>query len=49
VDALARVSRVSFDAGRLHDHANQFSRERHAEGLRAIIDETMRAPAGSRW
>ena len=49
VDALARVSRISFDAGRLHDHANRFSRERHAEGLRAIINETMGAPAGSRW
>jgi glycosyltransferase involved in cell wall biosynthesis len=48
-DALARVSRLCFDARRLQEHAQQFSRERHVKGIRAIIDETMAAPAGTRW
>jgi glycosyltransferase involved in cell wall biosynthesis len=47
--ALERVSRLRIDAGRLHRHASQFSRERHARQLAAVLDETMAAPAGSRW
>jgi glycosyltransferase involved in cell wall biosynthesis len=48
-DALERVGRLHVDATRLHCHASQFSRERHVAGLRAVIDETTAAPAGTRW
>jgi glycosyltransferase involved in cell wall biosynthesis len=47
--ALQRVSAITFDAGRLRSHAEQFSRQRHVQHMRAVIDETMAAPAGTRW
>jgi glycosyltransferase involved in cell wall biosynthesis len=52
-DALARgLERVAarrFDATRIRRHAEQFSRERHARTIKAVIDETAAAPAGTRW
>jgi glycosyltransferase involved in cell wall biosynthesis len=48
-DALERVSRLTVDPARLRRHAEAFSRERHAERMRAVIDETMAAPPGARW
>jgi glycosyltransferase involved in cell wall biosynthesis len=47
--ALDRVSRTTFDAGRLRSHALRFSRERHIAHMRAVIDETLAAPVGQRW
>jgi glycosyltransferase involved in cell wall biosynthesis len=47
--ALERLSRTSFDAGRLRTHALRFSRERHLAHMKAVIDETLAAPAGQRW
>jgi glycosyltransferase involved in cell wall biosynthesis len=48
-DALARIARCAFSPARLHQHAAQFSRAHHAAALRATIDETLAAPAGTRW
>jgi glycosyltransferase involved in cell wall biosynthesis len=47
--ALERVAAASFDAERLRRHAEGFSRERHVERMRDVIDETVAAPAGTRW
>ncbi len=47
--ALDRVSRTTFDTGRLRAHALRFSRERHIAHMRAVIDETLAAPSGQRW
>jgi glycosyltransferase involved in cell wall biosynthesis len=47
--ALERVARLRFDACRLHRHAGQFSRERHVQALGSVIDDTLAAPAGTRW
>jgi glycosyltransferase involved in cell wall biosynthesis len=47
--ALARVQACTFDRARLRRHAEQFSRAHHADALRRVIDETLAAPAGTRW
>jgi glycosyltransferase involved in cell wall biosynthesis len=47
--ALERVAALRIDADRLRAHADQFSRERHMQQMRAVIDDTMAAPAGARW
>jgi glycosyltransferase involved in cell wall biosynthesis len=47
--ALERVSTQTFDAARIRAHAERFSRERHVEHMRAVIADTMAAPAGTRW
>ena len=47
--ALDRVANTSFDSERMRGHAERFSRERHVEQLRSVIEETIGAPAGSRW
>jgi glycosyltransferase involved in cell wall biosynthesis len=47
--ALGRVAVLSFDAERLRRHAEGFSRERHVERMRDVIEETIAAPAGTRW
>jgi aminotransferase len=46
---LQRVTTVTFDAARIRRHAEQFSRQRHVQQMRALIDETLAAPAGTRW
>ena len=48
-DALQRVGALGVDAARLHQHAERFSRQRHVHAIRSIVDETMAAPAGTRW
>jgi glycosyltransferase involved in cell wall biosynthesis len=47
--ALERVARTRFDTARLRCHAAEFSYERHVSALRSVIDETIDAPAGTRW
>jgi glycosyltransferase involved in cell wall biosynthesis len=47
--ALARVASTTFDASRLHAHAEHFSRERHAQGMRAVIADTLSAGPEARW
>lgn len=47
--ALERVARQRFDSERIRAHAQRFSRERHVQQMRAVIDETVAAPAGTRW
>jgi glycosyltransferase involved in cell wall biosynthesis len=47
--ALERTIGMTFDSDRIRRHAEQFSRERHVQQMRAVIAETSAAPAGSRW
>jgi glycosyltransferase involved in cell wall biosynthesis len=47
--ALERVAAGRFDPVRIRTHAERFSRERHVEQMRAVIEETIAAPAGTRW
>jgi glycosyltransferase involved in cell wall biosynthesis len=47
--ALERVASLRFDETRLRSHAERFSRDRYAEQMRALIAETVAAPAGTRW
>jgi glycosyltransferase involved in cell wall biosynthesis len=47
--ALQRVNALDVDGARLHLHAERFSRERHVNAIRSLVDETMAAPAGTRW
>jgi glycosyltransferase involved in cell wall biosynthesis len=47
--ALERVRTIHFDRSRLCLHAGQFSRDRHVRRMRAEVDETLAAPAGTRW
>ena len=47
--ALGRVARLDFDGARIRAHAERFSRDRHEHHMRAVIDETIAAPAGARW
>jgi glycosyltransferase involved in cell wall biosynthesis len=47
--ALERVGGTVFDSGRIRAHAEGFSRERFSRQMRAVIDETIAAPAGTRW
>ena len=47
--ALERMSTIEFDPDRIRRHALQFSRDRHLEGMRGVIDETLDTPAGTRW
>ena len=47
--ALSRVAAMRIDGTRLRGHAEQFSRERHAQQMRELIAETVAAPAGTRW
>jgi glycosyltransferase involved in cell wall biosynthesis len=47
--ALQRAAAARFDPAVIRRHAEQFSRERHLQQMRALIEETISAPAGSRW
>jgi glycosyltransferase involved in cell wall biosynthesis len=47
--ALERVAAMRVDEPRLRQHAERFSRERYAQEMREMIEETAAAPAGSRW
>jgi glycosyltransferase involved in cell wall biosynthesis len=47
--ALERAAVTRFDADRLRRHAERFSRSRYLDEMRAVIDETVAAPPGTRW
>jgi glycosyltransferase involved in cell wall biosynthesis len=49
VTALEQTSRLAFDPERIRDRALRFSRARHLERMRDLIDETLDAPMGTRW
>ena len=48
-EALERVARMTFDSTRISRQAQRFSRDRHVRRMREVIDETLAAPAGTRW
>ena len=48
-DTLRAALRWNFDAARIRDHAEAFSREQHAARLRAVIDDTLASPPGRQW
>ena len=47
--AIERTARTRFDAARLRRNAERFSRDRHVTHMRAVVEETLAAPAGRRW
>jgi glycosyltransferase involved in cell wall biosynthesis len=47
--ALARLEVLQFDRARLRCHAERFSRARHVEALRVVIDDTLAAHPGTQW
>jgi glycosyltransferase involved in cell wall biosynthesis len=47
--ALERVRTIAFDRDVLRRHAEQFARDRHVEGMREVVEETLAAPPGTRW
>jgi len=47
--ALEQAAATHFDAGRLRAHAERFSRDRHIERMRAVIEDTLDRPAGTTW
>ena len=48
-EALTQVSRQSFDSARISQRVQRFSRDRHIQQMREVIDETVTAPVGTRW
>jgi glycosyltransferase involved in cell wall biosynthesis len=48
-DALERVASIRFDSDRISRSAQRFSRDRHVQRMREVIDDTIAAPAGARW
>jgi glycosyltransferase involved in cell wall biosynthesis len=47
--ALERAAATPFDVDRLRANAQRFSRERHVERMRAVVEETLDRPAGTTW
>jgi len=47
--ALARVATMPVDRNRIREHAERFSRDHHIAGLRAVIDDVVNAPTGTKW
>jgi glycosyltransferase involved in cell wall biosynthesis len=47
--AIARLRTTAFEPERLRAHAESFSRQRHIDGMRAVVDETLSKPPGTRW
>ena len=47
--ALERVRTICFNRSVLRLHAERFARERYTREMRAIVDATLAAPAGTRW
>ena len=48
-EALERVVTLRVDTARVRAHAERFSRDRFLREMRDTIDDTMAAPAGTRW
>jgi glycosyltransferase involved in cell wall biosynthesis len=48
-DGLKRAAASTWDATRIRQHAERFSRERFVREIQEAIDDTMTAPAGLRW
>ena len=46
---MTRAVAMSWDAGRIRRHAEQFSRARFVRDIERVVDETLSAPAGQRW
>jgi glycosyltransferase involved in cell wall biosynthesis len=49
VTALERVASRRFDPITIRASADRFTRERHLQRMREVIDETINAPARTRW
>jgi glycosyltransferase involved in cell wall biosynthesis len=47
--ALERAARERFDQARIRAGAQRFARARHLQRMREVIEETIAAPAGTRW
>ena len=47
--ALERVARQPFDSARISRQTQRFSRDRHIQRMLKAVDETIAAPAGTRW
>jgi glycosyltransferase involved in cell wall biosynthesis len=47
--ALDRAATVRFDPACLRASAQRFARDRHVQQMRAIVEDTTAAPAGTRW
>jgi glycosyltransferase involved in cell wall biosynthesis len=47
--AFDEVARTRFDSARIRRHAERFSTDRYVREFQAAVDETMAAPAGTRW
>ncbi len=48
-DAMARAATVNWDRARIRAHAERFGKDRFQREMTAIVDETLRAPAATRW
>jgi glycosyltransferase involved in cell wall biosynthesis len=48
-EGLRRVGSLSFDSSRIRASAERFSKDRHATAMRAVIEDTLAAPVGTRW
>jgi glycosyltransferase involved in cell wall biosynthesis len=46
---LERAAGLTWDSGRIRQHAERFSRDRFVREIEHAIDETMAVPAGHRW
>ena len=47
--ALTRAARTTWDSAKIRAHAERFSRTRFVSDIQHIVDDTLNAPAGSRW
>jgi len=47
--AIRRLDNQTFSAVRIRDHAEAFSRQRHIDALKAIVDATVAQAPGTRW
>jgi glycosyltransferase involved in cell wall biosynthesis len=47
--AIARLDTHSFSTARIREHAEAFSRQRHLDGLKAVVDATVTQAPGTRW
>jgi len=48
-DGLRRAANMTWDAARIRQHAERFSRDRFAREIQRAIEETMAMPAGQPW